>query len=251
MLMTEARRPSRISADGELVPLAEQDRGAWDRRADRRGPHDCAGADRRWRAARPLSASGGDQRGTHVRRDIRDTDWEQLSTLYDQLYTFNPSPVVALNRAIVTAELDGPAVALAEVDRLELARLPRLARDESRPVAPSGPLGRRARGLRRRDRLAVNPAEIRYLTRRRATHWLAREASTIRQQLGCRDSGPTMISLVAGDPRRRAARRAVPDRHCPDRGERRAVRVRSSRSPAWVDPVDLNDARCLGGALRT
>ena len=54
-------------------------------------------------------------------RDIRDTDWEQLGTLYDQLYTVNPSPVVALNRAIVIAELDGAAVALAEVDRLELA----------------------------------------------------------------------------------------------------------------------------------
>ncbi len=65
MLMTEARRMSRISADGELVPLAEQDRGAWDRRADRRGPRPCARADRRWRSAGPLSAAGGDQRGAH------------------------------------------------------------------------------------------------------------------------------------------------------------------------------------------
>ena len=50
-----------------------------------------------------------------------DTDWAQIATLYAQLYVVNPTPVVALNRAIAVAELDGPAVALAEVDRLDLA----------------------------------------------------------------------------------------------------------------------------------
>jgi RNA polymerase sigma-70 factor (ECF subfamily) len=101
-------------------------------------------------------------------RDIRDTDWSQLGTLYDQLYTVNPSPVVALNRAIVAAELDGPGVALAALDRLELdeyhawhaARADLLRR-----------LGRSADARAAYDRaigLAVNPAEIRFLTRRRA-----------------------------------------------------------------------------------
>ncbi len=51
-------------------------------------------------------------------RDIRDTDWSQVLALYDQLVRLDPSPVIALNRAIAIAELDGPEVALAIVDRL-------------------------------------------------------------------------------------------------------------------------------------
>ena len=47
-----------------------------------------------------------------------DTDWGQIATLYSQLYALIPSPIVALNRAVAVAELDGPEVALAEVDRL-------------------------------------------------------------------------------------------------------------------------------------
>jgi RNA polymerase sigma-70 factor (ECF subfamily) len=52
-------------------------------------------------------------------RDIRDTDWSQVVALYDQLARLDPSPVIALNRAIAVAELDGPQVALTAVDRLE------------------------------------------------------------------------------------------------------------------------------------
>jgi RNA polymerase sigma-70 factor (ECF subfamily) len=51
-------------------------------------------------------------------RDIRDTDWSQVVALYDQLVRLDPSPIVALNRAIAVAELDGPEVALSAVDRL-------------------------------------------------------------------------------------------------------------------------------------
>ena len=51
-------------------------------------------------------------------RDVRDTDWSQVVALYDQLVRLDPSPIVALNRAIAVAELDGPEVALAAVDRL-------------------------------------------------------------------------------------------------------------------------------------
>ena len=52
-------------------------------------------------------------------RDMRDTDWSQVVALYDQLARIDPSPIVALNRAIAVAELDGPEVALAIVDRLD------------------------------------------------------------------------------------------------------------------------------------
>ena len=54
-------------------------------------------------------------------RTAADTDWSQIAALYGQLLALTPSPWVALNRAIAVAELDGPAVGLAEVDRLELA----------------------------------------------------------------------------------------------------------------------------------
>jgi RNA polymerase sigma-70 factor (ECF subfamily) len=52
-------------------------------------------------------------------RDIRDTDWSQVVALYDQLVNLDPSPIITLNRAIAIAELDGPEVALAAIDRLE------------------------------------------------------------------------------------------------------------------------------------
>ena len=74
--------------------------------------------------------------------DLRDTDWSQIVALYDQLIRLDTSPIVRLNRAIAVAELDGPEVALAEIDRLPLAEyhafhatrahlLRRLGRDEA------------------------------------------------------------------------------------------------------------------------
>jgi RNA polymerase sigma-70 factor (ECF subfamily) len=169
MVMTEARRPSRISSDGELVSLADQDRGGWNGELIAEGHT----------IVRELIASGEAPgiyqlqaaiNAVHTyARDIRDTDWAQLSTLYDQLYALNPSSVVALNRAIVTAELDGPAVALAELDRLDMqdyhawhaARadlLRRLGRSADARVAYGAAIAH-----------AANPAEVRFLTRRRAS----------------------------------------------------------------------------------
>lgn len=169
MLMTEARRPSRVSSEGELVALNDQDRGGWDSALIGEGHA----------IVRDLIASGEppgryqlqaaiNAVHTHA-RDMRDTDWSQLSLLYEQLYAVNPSPVVALNRAIVTAELDGPAVALAELDRLDMQHyhawhaaradlLRRLGRSGAARAAYDCALA-----------TAVNPAEVRFLTRRRAS----------------------------------------------------------------------------------
>jgi RNA polymerase sigma-70 factor (ECF subfamily) len=169
MLMTEARRPSRISSDGELVTLSDQDRGGWNPAFISEGQA----------IVRELIASGEppgryqlqaaiNAVHTHA-RDMRDTDWLQLSLLYEQLYTVNPSPVVALNRAIVTAELDGPAVALAELDRLDMQHyhawhaaradlLRRLGRSDAARAAYDCAIA-----------TAANPAEVRFLTRRRGT----------------------------------------------------------------------------------
>jgi len=119
MLLTEARRAARVSGNGELVTLDEQDRGAWDaalvaeghrlvreRLATGRAPG-------RYQILAAINA-------VHTSaRDMRDTDWSQIVALYNQLVRLDPSPIVALNRAVAIAELDGLDVALAIVDRLE------------------------------------------------------------------------------------------------------------------------------------
>jgi RNA polymerase sigma-70 factor (ECF subfamily) len=119
MLLTEARSAVRISASGELVTLDEQNRGAWDAALIAEGH----------RLVRERLASGvapgryqllAAINAVHTSaRDFRDTDWSQIVALYDQLVALDPSPIVALNRAIAVAELDGPQVALTAVDRLE------------------------------------------------------------------------------------------------------------------------------------
>ncbi|MEU5260981.1 DUF6596 domain-containing protein [Amycolatopsis sp. NPDC021455] len=119
MLLIEARHPARVSAGGELVALDEQDRGTWDAALIAEGhrlvrERLAAGvAPGRYQLLAAINA-------VHTSaRDGRDTDWSQILALYDQLVRVDSSPVVALNRAIAVAELDGPEVALAVVNRLE------------------------------------------------------------------------------------------------------------------------------------
>ena len=118
LLLTEARRDTRV-LDGCLVPLGQQDRTAWDRALIAEG-HDlvraCLETNRpgRYQIMAAISAVHTDA------RTADDTDWSQIVALYDQLTRLDPSPIVALNRAIAIAELDGPMVALSLVDRLPL-----------------------------------------------------------------------------------------------------------------------------------
>ncbi|HWM72609.1 MAG TPA: sigma-70 family RNA polymerase sigma factor, partial [Nocardioides sp.] len=123
MLLTESRRETR-EAGGELVPLHEQDRGGWDRALITEG-HELV------RECLRRAQSTGQRPGRYqilaainaVHTDAPTaaaTDWSQIATLYDQLYAVDPSPIVALNRAIAVAELDGPEVGLAVVDGLPL-----------------------------------------------------------------------------------------------------------------------------------
>jgi RNA polymerase sigma-70 factor, ECF subfamily len=119
MLLTQARRAARTTADGRLVRLADQDRGRWDRdliaegqdlvrrclRRGQPGPYQVQAAINAVHSDAPTAAA---------------TDWRQVVTLYDQLAVVAPGPVVALNRAVAVAEVDGPAAALALVDRLDL-----------------------------------------------------------------------------------------------------------------------------------
>ncbi|MCU1676180.1 MAG: polymerase, sigma subunit, family [Frankiales bacterium] len=118
MLLIESRRTTRV-AGGELVPLHEQDRGGWDRALIAEGHaivRECLARNRpgQYQLLAAVNAVHTDA------PTASDTDWGQIATLYSQLYAVAPSPVVALNRAIAVAELDGAEVALAEVDRLPL-----------------------------------------------------------------------------------------------------------------------------------
>ncbi len=172
MLLTEARRTARVSASGELVTLHEQDRGAWDapliaeghRLVRERLAAAAAGvAPGRYQILAAISA-------VHTfSRDGRDTDWSQVTALYDQLVRLDPSPIIALNRAIAVAELDGPAVALAAVDRLDDALAGYHAYHATRADLLRR-LGRSQQSRAAYDKaieLAGNTAETAYLTRRR------------------------------------------------------------------------------------
>lgn len=117
-LLIEARRPARVRA-GQLVPLGEQDRAGWDRTLVAEG-HElvraCLAVNRpgRYQVLAAINAVHTDA------PSAADTDWSQVLALYDRLVRIDPSPIVALNRAVAVAELDGPEVALALVDRLPL-----------------------------------------------------------------------------------------------------------------------------------
>jgi RNA polymerase sigma-70 factor (ECF subfamily) len=169
MLMTEARRTARVSASGELVRLDEQDRGSWDAALIAEGHRlvrerlAARVAPGRYQVLAAINA-------VHTSaRDARDTDWSQVVALYGQLARLDPSPIVALNRAIAVAELDGPEVALAAVDRLEH----RLAEYHVYHATRADLLRRLGRSRQSRAaydkaiELAGNTAETAYLTRRR------------------------------------------------------------------------------------
>ena len=187
LLLTEARRPARAAADGSLVRLGDQDRSLWDRalideghalvraclRRNMPGPYQIQAAIAAVHADAPTAAA---------------TDWSQIVQLYDQLLVYMPTPIVALNRAIAIAELDGPAPALAILDDLDLesyhlyhaARadlLQRLERFDDAAIAYDRAL-----------ELATNSVERDHLQRRREE--LARPVSSLSGGTSVRRSSP-------------------------------------------------------------
>ncbi|MFE2266278.1 RNA polymerase sigma factor [Streptomyces griseosporeus] len=119
MLLTEARRPARTDAAGALVPLPEQDRSRWDAALIAEGQDLVRRCLRRGRPG-PYQIQAAIN-AVHSDAPVADaTDWRQILRLYDQLTALAPGPVVALNRAVAVAEVDGPAAALELVDALAL-----------------------------------------------------------------------------------------------------------------------------------
>jgi len=169
MLLTEARRAARVSSSGVLVTLDQQDRGAWDVGLIAEGHHlvrerlASGVAPGRYQILAAINA-------VHTyARTASNTDWSQVVALYDQLVRLDPSPIVALNRAVAVAELDGPDVALAAVNRLDESLAGYHAYHATRADLLRR-LGRSADARIAYDKaieLAGNTAETAYLTRRR------------------------------------------------------------------------------------
>jgi RNA polymerase sigma-70 factor (ECF subfamily) len=119
MLFTESRGKARRTTDGAWVRLTDQDRTLWDRTLIAEAQEIVRGCLRRnhpgtYQVQAAVAAVHSDATSTV------DTDWPQVVQLYDHLYALTPTPVVALNRAIALAEVQGPAAALALVDELHL-----------------------------------------------------------------------------------------------------------------------------------
>ncbi len=98
-----------------------------------------------------------------------DTDWGQVLALYDQLYAVTPTPVVALNRAVALAEVEGPEAGLAVVDGLPLDGYHPFHATRADLLRRAGRAREAAAAYDRALELATNPAERAFLTRRRTS----------------------------------------------------------------------------------
>lgn len=119
LLLLESRRPARTGSDGALVLLADQDRTRWRTDLIAEGQA-LVGACLRRNQPGPYQVQAAINAVHADTADGSPTDWRQVVALYDHLLALVPTPVVALNRAVALAELDGPLVALAELERIDL-----------------------------------------------------------------------------------------------------------------------------------
>lgn len=119
MLLQESRRPARVGPDGSLIPLPLQDRSLWSAELVAEGQELVRRCLRRG-APGPYQLQAAINAVHSDAADASGTAWDQIVQLYDQLLPFTPTPVVALNRAVAVAEVDGPAAGLALVDDLDL-----------------------------------------------------------------------------------------------------------------------------------
>lgn len=170
MLLIEARRPARVSAGGELIPLDQQDRTAWNRPMIDEGHRLVRERIRTGEAPDRFQILAAINAVHTSARVATDTDWSQIVALYDQLIILDPSPIIVLNRAVALAELDGPQPALAAVNGLAEALAGYHAYHATRAELLRR-LGRVAEAREAYDaaiELAGNSAEVAYLGRRRA-----------------------------------------------------------------------------------
>jgi RNA polymerase sigma-70 factor, ECF subfamily len=166
MLLVEARRPARTTAAGELVLLADQDRMAWDRDLIEEG-QDLVRKCLRRNQPGPYQIQAAINAVHSDAASAAETDWLQIVALYDQLLAVAPSPVVALNRAVAVAEVEGPASALELVDGLALERYHVFHAVRADLLRRLGRNAQAAAAYQAAIDLAQNAVERRYLQHRR------------------------------------------------------------------------------------
>jgi RNA polymerase sigma factor (sigma-70 family) len=173
LVVTDARRSTRIDADGRLARLKEQDRSLWDRSALADAGDMIVGC---LRAGPPgryvLQAAIASLYAEAPTYD--QTDWPQIVALYDKLLEVWPSPVVALNRTVPLAMVSGPDIALAEIEKLErdwrLAGYHYLPAVKADLLSRVGRTGQAADSYRQAFDLAANEAERAFLAEQIADH---------------------------------------------------------------------------------
>jgi RNA polymerase sigma-70 factor (ECF subfamily) len=166
LLLTESRRTARVAPDGSVVLLPDQDRGRWDRALIDEGQAIVRACLRRdmpgqFQIQAAINAVHSD---AHT---AADTDWRQILQLYDQLLRITPTPVVALNRAVALAEIEGPAAALAAIEDLDLDAYAPFHITRGELLARLGRADAAAVAYDRAIALTANEAERRFLVERR------------------------------------------------------------------------------------
>lgn len=198
MLLSEARRPARTGAHGELVSLAEQDRSRWDRDLVDEGialltkslPRGAVGE---YQLQAAIAAVHDEAPST------AETDWPQILALYGRLERITDNPIVTLNRAVAVAMVDGPAAGLGALEGLE-AHLPgyhRLGAVRGHLLEMSGDRDSAIEHYRAAAGRTTSTAERDYLTARAAR--LADEAARPADQDGGTGSGPPSSVQAGGE----------------------------------------------------
>ncbi len=171
MLLTHARQPARVAADGALIPLADQDRKLWDHRAIAEGVSLVEQA----LACAPIGPYQLQAAIAAVHAEAKsadNTDWQQIVSLYTLLEQIAPNPVFALNRAVAVAMADGPAAGLAELAAIEcderLAGHHRVEAVRAHMLELAGDRARAASAYQAAARLTTSLPERRYLESRAA-----------------------------------------------------------------------------------
>jgi RNA polymerase sigma factor (sigma-70 family) len=163
MLLHDSRREARV-VDGQLVPLAEQDRSRHDRAKVDGGRAALARA----LALRPAGGSYVLQAAIASLQAEAEVDWDEVALLYERLEQLTGSPVVALNRAVAVAEAGAPARALELVDSLELGDYRYLHSTRAELLRRLGRYEEARAAFEHALRLAATDPERRFLARRLA-----------------------------------------------------------------------------------
>ena len=170
MLLTDARRPARLDADGSLVRLADQDRSRWDRTLISEG-HELVRACLRRNQPGPFQIQAAIAAVHADAPNAASTDWSQIVALYDLLHAQRPNPVVAMNRAIAVGELRGAPDGVAELEAIDATQLADYQPYHAARADLLARAGRPADAVAAYERaleLTTNQAERRFLVDRRA-----------------------------------------------------------------------------------